>query len=296
MAAMMLAASALFAIADGTSPDRRELPGELPPSAGLETFAPLQHRLLFMLDPAPPIVGPSALTNEIERARLMKLSETEDEEFLAPPLVVARISSLPPTSGDSAEQGAARAERTLLRERARSADRMFRHGELTNAIALMLDTERLMSSPELKATVLNRLAAYYFRTQQYRETAYYARKAWEMAPGDAISACNLAATLLTIGEVDEALHILLSIYRQSFDRPQLAYSVHFNLACAYALKNDQQRSLQNLMLAAQIDPAATYATLGDPHLDNVRKNVEFQRLSEVLSSLVAGPAARAGSP
>lgn len=255
-------------------------------------FDPFHHQQLYMLDPLPPIDITNTNKSDPDRQRLGELDELPEEEFSAPPLVVARISSLPANIDDSPTQAVLRAERNLIRERARAADRMFARGDTDGAIKLMDATERLMQNPELRVMALNRVAAYYFRLQKYDKTVVYARQAWELAPDDLISACNLSATLLSVGEVDEALNILLRIYGQVYDRPQLAFSMHFNLACAYSLKHETTKALQNLALAARADPVATFTTMGDPHLDFVRDRSEFIRLREALVAMMKPGAQR----
>lgn len=240
---------------------------------------------LFELEPAQPIQKPPA-SEDLERDRLRRIEEAEEEEFSAPPLVVARISTLPAMVGESATQAVYRAERSLIRERARAADRLFRRGDVEGALALMRDTDRILQLPAIRIMALNRLAAYHFRVQQYEAAADYARKAWDLDPGDLVSASNLAAILLTAEKVDEALDILLRIYGQAFDRPQLSFPVHFNLACAYSMKGDETRAIQNLVLAAQVDPYATFAAIGDPHLDGIRDSRDFERIREALERLL----------
>lgn len=279
LAAMVFNAAATPEPGDGTSPVDAPVDTETTPTN------PLARTSLFELDPQPVI--PRPLTpEEYERERLAAIQEVEEEEFTAPPFLVSRISTLPVMRGDSSTQAVYRAERNMLRERARVADRMFRRGDPAGALALVGETERLLKSPALRAMALNRLAAYHFRLRQYDQTAVYARRAWELEPGDLVSACNLAAVLLTVGEVDEALDILLRIYGQVFTRPQLAFSVHFNLACAYSLKEDGTKAVQNLFLAAQIDPVATFAAIGDTQLDFIRDNPEFIRLRNALAEMI----------
>lgn len=247
---------------------------------------PIRRPSLYELEPMQPIQRSATPLTDLERERLRRIEEAEEEEFSAPPLVVARISTLPVILGESATQAVYRAERSLIRERARAADRLFRRGDVEGALTLMRDTERILQLPALRIMALNRLAAYHFRMQQYEAAAVYARQAWELDPGDLVSASNLAAILLTAEKVDEALDILLRIYGQAFDRPQLSFSVHFNLACAYSMKGDETRAIQNLVLAAQVDPYATFAAIGDPHLDAIRESGDFERIREALERLL----------
>jgi tetratricopeptide (TPR) repeat protein len=251
-----------------------------------DSISHLRRPSLFEMEPRNPIIAPPLEPDAIERERLRRIDEAEDE-FTAPPLVVARISTLPVEIVDSSTQALYRAERNLIRERARAADRMFRQGKAEEALALMLDTERLLQTTSVRIAALNRLAAYHFRLNQFEESAAYARKAWELDMSDPISASNLAAILLSAERVDEALDILLRVYGKAFDRPHIAFAIHFNLACAYSLKGEEVPAIQNLALAVQIDPYATLAALGDPHLDPIRQTPEFGRIREALERLPA---------
>ncbi len=256
-----------------------------PPIAAETAGLVFSHQEIYARDPKQPILQPTEA--EIELQQLDRINRIEEEEFTAPPLIVARISSLPAGEGAGGPtQALARAERNLIRERARASDRLFNRGQHEAAIELMLSTERILKTVNLRAIALNRLAAYHFRLQQYDETALYARRAWELNPLDFASACNVAATLLTVGQVDEALDILLRMYGRAFNHRNLAFSVHFNLACAYSLKGEPTKALQNLALAAQLDPVSTYTVIGDPHLDPIRSAPEFIRMRERLGQLL----------
>lgn len=253
--------------------------------------SPYARQALYKFEPRDSTTNRPDLLDP-ERQRLRAMEEIAEEEFSAPPLVVARISTIPATLGDTPERALERAERNLLRERARRADRLFRDGQPDEAIRLMQETERILKTPTMRIIALNRQAAYAFRLQRFKEAAESARRAWEIDPKDLISASNLAAILLSADEPDEALRILLSIYGQVLDRPQLSYAVHFNLACAYSMKGDERRALQNLLLAAQADPRATYSVLGDPHLDAIRDHPDFVRIRDSLVQFVERPGQR----
>jgi tetratricopeptide (TPR) repeat protein len=268
---------AAAAWSDGAPQEREE-------EAQRDGAIPLRRPSLFELEPRNPLILPPPKPDATERERLKRIEEA-DEDFTAPPLVVARISTLPVEMGDSATQALYRAERNLIRERARAADRMFRQGNADEAMAIMKDTERLLQTTALRIMALNRLAAYHFRLNQFEESAAYARKAWELDMSDPVSASNLAAILLSAERVDEALDILLRAYGKAFDRPQIAFAIHFNLACAYSMKGEETPAIQNLALAVQIDPYATLAALGDPHLDSIRQTREFARIREALERL-----------
>lgn len=245
------------------------------------------HQQLYLREPAP-IDNSSRPQGDPLRRRLEALDHLANDEIALPPILSSRLSSLPGEGDDSTTQAVLRAEYTLLRGRARTADQLFRAAKLEDAISLMESTERQLTLPELRAVALNRIAAYYFRLQQTDKMAEYSRQAWDLAPGDAANACNLAASLLSVGEVDEALIILLGVYDQAREQPKLAFSLYFNLACVYSLKKDNAQALHHLVLAARADPAATLAAFGDTQLDGIRDLPEVIRLrGALLSSMQA---------
>ena len=239
------------------------------------------HTTLFQQDPGGPLVWPPPPPIDPSRAALLAL-DVATNEFEAPPLIVTRITSLPAASGLSATQVVERFERNLLRERIVLADRMYRRGDNESAITLLQDLNQYLRNPRNRILNFNRMAAYEFRRQQYEAAANLMGQAAELDQQDAVTRINLAAVLMTLGRIDEALGYLLEIYPFVLDRPQLAFSVHFNLACVYSLKQDTAKSLQNLAIAAQTDPASTLASLGDPQLDPVRSDTRFAELGQAL--------------
>lgn len=272
-----------FSHADTPTDDQSARTNSL--SGSVASDSPFRRPEIYQLEPARTTPLLTTTSGERERDRLRQIEEVVEEEFSAPPLVVMRISNIQTESAQSETQEIARAERSLMRDRARTADRLFRRGNWEGALELMRDTERMLRTPAVRIMALNRLAAYHFRIHQYDRAADYARQAWDLDRNDLISASNLAAILLSAEKVDEALDILLKIYGQAFDRPALAFSVHFNLACAYSMKSDETRAIQNLVLAAQIDPYATFAAIGDPHLDGIRESPDFSRIRTALERL-----------
>lgn len=243
------------------------------------------HGNLFQQDPGGPLVWPPPPPVDPSRAALGAL-DTATNEFEAPPLIVTRITALPAASGLSATQVVERFERNLLRERITLADRMYRQGDSTNAVALLQDLNQYLRNPRNRVLNLNRLAAYEFRRQHYEAAVTYMREAGELENSDVVTKINLSAVLMTVGRHDEALGVLLEIYPIALERPALAFSVHFNLACVYSLKNDVAKALQNLAIAAQTDPASTLASMGDPHLDNTRTDGRFVELTQALEDFL----------
>ncbi len=256
-----------------------------PPGATTNTIWTLGHAPLLQKDPGGPLVWPLPPPLDPSRYALGSL-DVATNEFEAPPLLVTRITALPAASGLSPTQIVERFERNLLRERVILADRLYRRGDSTNAISLLTDLNQYLRNPRNRILNLNRLAAYHFRNQNYTTAADHMQEALALDKSDSVTAINLSAVLMTLGRLDEALGHLLEIYPASLDRPQLSFSVHFNLACVYSMKKNTEKALQNLALATQIDPASTLASLGDPQLDFLRADTRFRELSQAVENFV----------
>lgn len=253
------------------------------PDATETNLAPSGQPSLYQQEPTGPIVWPPPAALDPARAAMAAL-DSATNAFEAPPLIVTRISALPAASGLSDTQVVERFERNMLRERVTLADRLYRQGDTTNAIAMLQDMDRYLQNPRNRVLNLNRLAAYQFRSQQYEAAADLMRKATDLQNQDPVSKLNLAAVLITIGKLDEALDTLLEVYPNAMQRKSLMFSVHFNLACVYSLKQELNKALQNLAIAAQTDPASTAASMGDPQLDYIRPDPRFAELAEALNA------------
>lgn len=240
---------------------------------------------LYQQEPAGHLVWPPAPPMDPSRLALGAL-DVATNEFEAPPLIVTRISALPAASGLSTTQVVERFERNMLRERIVLADRMFRQGDPTNAVAVLLDLNRYLQNPRNRGLSLNRLAAYEFKQQNYQAASTYMQQALEAQDQDVVTKINLSAVLMTMGEVDQALGTLLEIYPAAMDRLPLMFSVHFNLACVYSLKKQTDKALQNLAIAAQTDPSSTLASIGDPQLDFIRTDSRFPELVQALDDYI----------
>ena len=258
---------------------------DLPAEAATNVTWEMGHAALLQKDPGGPLVWPPPAAVDPSRYALGSL-DTATNEFEAPPLLVTRITALPAASGLSPTQIVERFERNLLRERVTMADRLYRRGDSTNAISLLTDLNQYLRNPRNRILNLNRLAAYHFRNQDYDTAAGQMQEALALDRSDSVTAINLSAVLMTLGRLDEALGHLLEIYPASLDRPQLSFSVHFNLACVYSMKKNTEKALQNLALATQIDPASTMASLGDPQLDFIRADGRFRELSQAVENFV----------
>ena len=246
---------------------------------------PLGHLPLYRQQPSAPLVWPPPPPLDPSRAALAALDGATNE-FEAPPLIVTKITALPAASGLSETQVVERFERNLLRERVQLADRLYRQGDTTNAVALLKDVDQYLRNPRNRVLNLNRLAAYEFRRQDYASAAAYMQQASTLQNEDTVTKINLSAVYMTMGKLDEALATLLEIYPAALDRLPLMFSVHFNLACVYSLKKESEKALQNLAIAAQTDPASAMASLGDPQLDHIRTDARFAELAKALDDFL----------
>jgi hypothetical protein len=104
------------------------------------------------------------------------------------------------------------------------------------------------------------------------------KEALAIEPGNATVACNLAAALMTQGDVDAALDLLSAVQVNLIQSKHLLFSVHFNLACANSLKGETDAAVSNLLQAATFDPYATLASIGDVQLDAIRNDSRVQDL------------------
>lgn len=251
----------------------------------------LTHNTLFSREPAGPVVWPPPAPPDPSRTALGSLDQITSNDFSAPPLIVTRIAQLPARSGMSPEQISEHMERLQLREAVNSADALFREGQASNAIARLDALAPAMRNTRNRVLLLNRAAAYYFRQQQYERATELMKQAYDLDAGDSVAACNLAATLLTTGQAEEALRMLKGLPASALNRPQLAFSIHFNMACAYGLTRHVDEGIDSLARAAQTDPVSTAASLGDPQLDGLRGDSRFDSLARSLDAYLKRPGA-----
>lgn len=242
------------------------------------------HDALYLQDPGGPLVWPPPPPPDPSRVALGALDTAPTNEFSAPPLIVTRIALLPARSGMTPEQLAERLERMQLRDTVAVADQLFREGQAGDAIARLDQLAPALKNTRNRVLLLNRAAAYYFRKQQYDKATDLMRQAYELEPQDIVAGCNLAATLLSTGQAEEALRILQALPTSALARPQLAFSIHFNMSCAFSLLHRVDEGIDSLARAAQTDPAATSASIGDPQLDGLRQDSRFASLSTSLDA------------
>ena len=99
-------------------------------------------------------------------------------------------------------------------------------------------------------------------------------------------AANYSAILLGKGDLDEAIDLLSGIDLDSLSNKTNLFTIHFNFACAYALKGKADESSTHLELAARLDPVSCYASLGDTMLDNIRESASFDQIKSALERLL----------
>lgn len=245
------------------------------------------HEHLFQQEPGGPLVWPPPEPRDPSRIALDALETARTNEFTAPPLIVTRISLLPAGSGLSEEDIRERFERVRLRDVVTTADQLFRDGHPARALELLQELAPTMTIRRNQVLVLNRIAAYHFRGQDYETAAAYMRRAHQADPSDVVTACNLAAGLLAQGGHEEALQILRAIPTSSLRRPRLAFSVYFNMACAHSLRDEADAAIEHLARAIQADPASSAASLGDPQLDKIRADPRFVSMRTSLEDYIS---------
>lgn len=134
------------------------------------------------------------------------------------------------------------------------------------------------------------IGALYFRGQEYEQAAQHMQQALEIRPYNAGMASNLAAVQMTLGEEDDALDTLTAIDLSIVHNQNQLFAIHFNMACLYSLKQETPAALDHLYRAAEAAPASVYASLGDPQLDGIRRELRFQELRFTLDSLLSAQA------
>jgi len=176
----------------------------------------------------------------------------------------------------------------LLRQYMTEAERFLRDGEKDKAIDELLRFLEDAQFDQPKFLVFNRLGTLFFREQAYTRAATYMRKALDINPNDLSLRCNFSAALLTTGQSAEAIKYLKDINTELVNNRSLRFSVFFNLACGYSLESKVDQAIENLLKAANTDPASTVTSLGDVQLDNIRSDERFVNLQKALEQYVLG--------
>ncbi|MBN1269229.1 MAG: tetratricopeptide repeat protein, partial [Kiritimatiellae bacterium] len=158
------------------------------------------------------------------------------------------------------------------------AEDALRSGRQAEARALVESALERVTQTRPRFILHHRLGALAFKLRDYDLAITHMKQALDLEPGQAALTCNLAAALMTRGEVAEALDLLSSLHVNLIRNARLRFSVHFNLACAHALSGNIDQAVSNLQHAAHYDAYATMASAGDTQLDAIRNDPRVQDL------------------
>ena len=234
---------------------------------------------------------PESAPRDPSRLALERLSQTEASE---PP------AQWPAVEGERriAEFGEYRAvDEVTLEERMEhiriellmeEANMLVRQGDDEGASHLLKGALDKAGYDSSRFTLHRRLGAMAFRRQDYEGAAVHMAEALALQPNDPATASNLAAAQMTLGDLDAALETLQGIQLGLIQHRQLLFSVHFNLACLYSMKEETEQAITHLLEAAESDPPSAFASLGDPQLDAIRNDLRFRDLQLVLESMLSG--------
>ena len=154
----------------------------------------------------------------------------------------------------------------------------------------MLETTLASTRSESALVDLNhQLGVLFYQAGDHENAASHLEKVQEKRPDDFKVASNLAAILMSIGEVDRAFISLEKIDTKQLVREnakELLFKVHFNYACGYSLRKKSEEALAHLELAARFGPRDVLSSIGDPNLDHVRKEPRFVQLREELEGVL----------
>ena len=165
--------------------------------------------------------------------------------------------------------------------------RMTKEGRAEEAINMLKQQLNKPMPPRHRAAINNLIASYYFRMQRYHEALPFMREAVRLDPTDFPTLSNLAAVLMSMGELKEAGFFLRTIDTTKIrDNVHLVFSIYFNRACLNSLNNEMGAALRDLRQAAQTDPHSTLASLGDPQLDGIRPSLEFFDMKARLETIM----------
>ena len=209
-----------------------------------------------------------------------------------------------PTSTNLPADLAAIEQERHFRDMLRDVDRMTKEGRAEEAIAYLKQQLNQPMPPVQRGKINNRIASFFFRQQRYQEALPYMREAVRLNSQDYATLCNLAAVLMSMGDLKEADFLLRTLDVTKVQEQKLLFSIFFNRACVSSLQNNLKEAMDSLRKAAQTDPHSTLASLGDPQLDSTRPALEFFDLKSRLETIIAptaplvdeGPGVVAPSP
>lgn len=182
-----------------------------------------------------------------------------------------------------------RIEQIKASEAIRQARDLQKLGRETEAIKLLEATLASTRSESALVDLNHQLGVLFYQAGDHENAASHLEKVQAMRPDDFKVASNLAAILMSIGEVDRAFISLEKIDTKQLVREnskELLFKVHFNYACGYSLRKKSEEALAHLELAARFGPRDVLSSIGDPNLDHVRKEPRFVQLREELEAVV----------
>lgn len=252
-----------------------------PPAWGQRSLLDLvsTNEVVVAPEPAPPR----------QRAALDLLTEdikSDTQETL--PLTERRIMRFEPSeelADDVVDERVELARVRVVLEEVDALQRRQAHSEAIERLTHLLETVYYDLN---RFAIYHRLGTIFFRLQDYDNAAVYMAQALAIQPNNAAMASNLAAAQMTLGNLDEALETLNSIQLGLITNRHLLFSIHFNLACLYSMKDQLEKAIEHLYQAAESDPPSVYASMGDPQLDAIRQDLRFRELQSALESML-GP-------
>lgn len=182
-------------------------------------------------------------------------------------------------------------EEIKVRDIQKEAEELRKSGHNNDAIGLLQSNLVTVTSVQARFDLYNSLGNHLHTLKAYGDAADAFEKALDLKPDNPMLACNLAATLLYLNQVDRALEALGRIdtaVLPAQERARILYHTHFNYACAFSLKSKLEESMTHLELAAKFDPARTLGDLGDPQLDAIRQDGRFTQLRTSLEARMRG--------
>jgi tetratricopeptide (TPR) repeat protein len=204
---------------------------------------------------------------------VIRLPEVDGIASLAPPA---------PAQGRDVDQIF---EEIKVRDILKEAEDLRRTGHNLDAIGLIQSNLVTVAGTQARFELYNALGNHLHGLREYGDAADAFEEALNLKPNNPMLACNLAAVLLNLNQVDRALEALGRVDSAVLapqERARILYHTHFNYACAFSLKSKLEESLTHLELAAKFDPVRTLSDLGDPQLDNLRADGRFAALREGL--------------
>jgi len=147
----------------------------------------------------------------------------------------------------------------------------MKNGEMKRAIDLF--HQALRHSPHDANTHFN-LGTAYFRKNDLKSARHHLQQAVRFSPNPVLALNNLAAILIIQKDYAAATEALTSLAGLMPESP----SVHYNLACVYALRNKKKEALTHLKKAVETGYDRWNYMKTDPDLKNIRDTGDFKSL------------------